>query len=195
TPTEAGARVVPRKADLKQLLTERRRRLDREGTRRLTAGADSFQRRAERLRTVLPALFDLRRRRLERLRADLRRLSPLEQLARRRAELMERARRLDTQATAAVARRGEDLARRRGSAALLRLLEVRLGRAGTELAHRGDRLAAVSPHAVLARGYSITQDLETAAVLTSAAQTSPSRRIRVLLAAGTLAARVEEVTG
>jgi exonuclease VII large subunit len=46
---------------------------------------------------------------------------------------------------------------------------------------------------VLARGYSITEDEETGHVLRGATETAAGRRLRVRLAAGSLAARVEEV--
>ncbi|MDQ6919255.1 MAG: exodeoxyribonuclease VII large subunit, partial [Candidatus Dormibacteraeota bacterium] len=58
---------------------------------------------------------------------------------------------------------------------------------------RAGRLAALAPEAVLARGYSITEDEETGQVLRAAAETASGRRLRVRLAAGSLAARVEVV--
>jgi exodeoxyribonuclease VII large subunit len=118
---------------------------------------------------VLPALFLHRRRRVERAAADLGRLSPAQQLARRSTELGERARRLE--------------------AAGLRSLSH--GR--VSLANRAGRLEALAPEAVLARGYSITEDEATGHVLRAAAETESGRRLRVRLAAGSLAARVEEV--
>ena len=54
-------------------------------------------------------------------------------------------------------------------------------------------LHALSPLAILARGYSITQDAESGAVLRSAADTAVKRKVRIRLAAGHLGARVEEV--
>jgi len=68
---------------------------------------------------------------------------------------------------------------------------VRLQAASSGLAHRRARLEALSPELVLARGYSITQD-EAGRVLRAAAETGPGRAISVRLAAGSLAARVEE---
>jgi len=46
---------------------------------------------------------------------------------------------------------------------------------------------------VLARGYSITQDAETGAVLRSSSATAVKRKVRIRLASGRLGARVEEV--
>lgn len=195
TPTEAGARVVPRKADLLAQLDQRWRRLEREGLLRLQSAAESAAHRGERLSLLLPALFALRRRRLERVRAELGRLSPGQQLERRQAELAERGRRLAALSARSVSARREELARRRGGAALLRLASERFGLAASELEHRRGRLLALSPESVLERGYSITQDEETGEVIRSAAATGPGRRVRIRLASGRLGARVEEVTG
>ena len=76
-------------------------------------------------------------------------------------------------------------------ARLQRAVTARLQAAGTALAHRRNRLQALSPELVLARGYSITLD-EAGHVLRSAAGTGPGHQITVRLAAGSLAARVEE---
>jgi len=169
TPTEAGARVVPRKSQLVEQLRERARRLEREGLRRVQASLEAVTRRRERLAQLLPAQFALRQRRLERAKADLARLSPAQQLARRGVELRERGGRLQ--------------------AAGLRMLT----RAARELDHRRGRMDSLSPEAVLARGYSITSDAETGQVLKDASATAVQRRIRVRLASGMLGARVEEV--
>src|SRR5438309_509107 len=168
TPTEAGARVVPRKSDLLARLSERGRRLEREGMRRLETGRQGLTHRGDPLGAVLRSVFTRRLQRLERCRADLARLSPAQQLVRRQAELAER--------------------RRRCEAAALRALTGRL----PDLDHRRRRLGALSPDAVLARGYSITQDADSGAVLTAASQTGPGRKVRVRLATGRLAATVDQ---
>ncbi|TMC39421.1 MAG: exodeoxyribonuclease VII large subunit, partial [Chloroflexi bacterium] len=61
------------------------------------------------------------------------------------------------------------------------------------IAHRRERLVALSPDGVLARGYSITQDAESGAVIRSASATGISRRVRIRLGHGRLGARVDEV--
>jgi exodeoxyribonuclease VII large subunit len=94
TPTEAGARVVPRKSQLVEQLRERTRRLEREGLRRVQSSLEAVARRRERLALLLPAQFGLRQRRLERAKADLARLSPAQQLVRRGVDLGERQGRL-----------------------------------------------------------------------------------------------------
>lgn len=74
---------------------------------------------------------------------------------------------------------------------MLRLFRDRLDRARRELAHRQNRLDALSPYRVLARGYSITKDAETGRVLTDTAATAPGRRLQVRLSRGQLAAVVD----
>ena len=191
TPTEAGARVVPMKADLVRGLLERSRRLEREGTRRIQTGADTLTQRRSRLAAVLPNLLAQRAQRIERLKKDLERLSPVQQLVRRRSDLAERGRRLEASAERSVKQRGADLARRRSEAGMLRLFKDRLDRARRELAHRQKRLDALSPYRVLARGYSITKDAETGRVLTDTAATAPGHRLLVRLSRGELAAVVD----
>src|SRR5438105_11188566 len=68
TPTEAGARVVPKKADLVLRLSERGRRLDREQSMRIEREAERLRVRRERLMQALPALLRSRVERLARRR-------------------------------------------------------------------------------------------------------------------------------
>src|SRR5438874_9055538 len=72
TPTEAGARVVPKKSDLVLNIGERRRRLEREIERRLSQESD----------------------RLARARANIARLSPMRQLERREQLVRDQQRRM-----------------------------------------------------------------------------------------------------
>lgn len=74
-----------------------------------------------------------------------------------------------------------------------RALTERFGSATRGLDHRRQRLVALSPDAVLSRGYSITQDADSGTVLRSAAGTAVSRKVRIRLGSGRLGARVEEV--
>src|SRR3989441_5779742 len=98
TPTEAGSRVVPKKADLIALLRERGRRLDRETNQRVLREADRLQARRARLVQLLPAIVRRRTDRLAQAAANLARLSPVQQIARREEALRERARRLQAAA-------------------------------------------------------------------------------------------------
>jgi exodeoxyribonuclease VII large subunit len=146
TPTEAGARVVPLKAELSRQVAERRRRLDREARMRLRRDAERVEARERSLRQALPSLIRRCEDRLARARVDLARLGPAHQIALRERTLRERR----------------------------------------------DRLHALSPERVLARGYSITMDAETGTALKSASETAAGRRVRVRLANGGLRAVVEE---
>jgi exodeoxyribonuclease VII large subunit len=193
TPTEAGARVVPKKADLLVQLAERERRLERERDRRLAREVERLQARRERLLSVLPNLVRSRSERLVRARADLARLSPVQQVARRSEALRERGRRLDAAAAARLARSRNTLASRRAEERLERALAARFGVATKALDHRRQRLVALSPESVLSRGYSITQDAATGHVLRSAGETSAGRKVQIRLASGRVGAHVDEV--
>src|SRR5467141_2272840 len=193
TPTEAGSRVVPKKADLIALLRERERRLDRETNQRLLREVEKLQVRRARLVQVLPAMVRTRVDRLAHAAANLARLSPVQQVARREDALRERARRLASAATARLTRSRNALASRRAADRLERALAERFAVATRGLDHRRQRLLALSPDGVLSRGYSITQDAESGAVVRSAAETAVDRRLRIRLATGRLAARVEHV--
>ena len=193
TPTEAGARVVPKKADLLTMLAERGRRLDREQARRLQREIERLRVRRERLAQALPSLLRARTERLARARADVARLSPVQQVARRAESLRERGRRLESAAVARVDRSRSLFSSRRAAERLDRALTARFAAADRGLEHRRQRLVALSPDSVLERGYSITMDADSGAVITAAASVKSGRRVRISLAAGRLGARVDEV--
>jgi exodeoxyribonuclease VII large subunit len=193
TPTEAGARVVPKKSDLVALLRERGRRLDREAGQRIAREVERLTLKRQRILQLLPTLVRVRSERLARAAGDLARLSPVQQVARREEALRERSRRLTTAALSRLARGRTTLAGRRAAERLERALAKRFDIARSTLDHRRQQLIALSPESVLARGYSITQDAETGAVLRSSADTAVKRKLRIRLAAGHLGARVEEV--
>src|SRR5712692_7997496 len=113
--------------------------------------------------------------------------------ARREDAMRERRRRLESSAAARLAKSSNALASRRAEQRLERALAERFAGATRTIAHREQRLAALSPDGVLARGYSITQDAESGAVIRTAAATAAGRRVRVRLGSGRLGARVEEV--
>jgi exodeoxyribonuclease VII large subunit len=192
TPTEAGTRVVPRKADLAAQLSDRRRRLDRETRRRVLTETERLAERRRRLGQALPALLRRRSDRLERLRAELARLSPNRQVERRQEHLLGLGSRLATAGNRALRDRSASLEGRRVHARLRRAVDERLRGAEMALAQRRRRLEALSPDLVLARGYSITLD-ERGRLLRSASDTAPDREIQVRLAEGALSAQVREV--
>ncbi len=191
TPTEAGARVAPLKRELLATLDDRRRRLDRGLAVRLEKEAERLGGRADRLGGVLPALVGRRAERLERSRLELARLSPAQQIERRRQALVEKATRVEGAMQRLLRDRELELARRRASERLPELVAARLRREAERLHQRGERLSALSHENVLARGYSITLDAETGHVLRSSSETAPGRPLSVRLAKGKLAARVE----
>ena len=193
TPTEAGARVVPKKSDLLLQLRDRGRRMDREITQRVAREGDRLANKRQRLVQLLPALVRNRVERLARATTELGRLSPVAQVARREEALVDRGRRLTGAAATRLTRARNALASRRAADRLERALTERFAEAARGLEHRRQRLVALSPDGVLARGYSITQDAESGAVLRSADATAAGRRLRIRLAAGRLGARVEEV--
>jgi len=175
------------------LLRERGRRIDREGGQRIAREVERLTLKRQRILQLLPALVRVRSERLARAAADLARLSPVQQVARREDALRERSRRLTAAAMSRLARGRTTLAGRRAAERLERALAKRFDIARSTLDHRRQQLIAFSPESVLARGYSITQDAETGAVLRSSADTAVKRKLRIRLAAGHLGARVEEV--
>jgi exodeoxyribonuclease VII large subunit len=185
--------VVPKKSDLLARLAERSRRLDRERDLRLARAAERLQSRRDRLAQVMPNLVRSRTERLLRARADLARLSPIQQVARRIEALRERDRRLEAAAVARLARSANLLASRRTADRLDRALAARFGAADRGLEQRRLRLVALSPDSVLARGYSITQDAASGVVLRAAAGATAGQKLRIRLASGRLGARVDEV--
>ncbi|HKV86726.1 MAG TPA: exodeoxyribonuclease VII large subunit [Candidatus Dormibacteraeota bacterium] len=193
TPTEAGARVVPKKADLLMQLSERERRAGREVARRVAREEERLVRTRQRLLLMLPAMVRQRAERLARAAVEVGRLSPMAQVSRRDEALRERARRLSSAAVGRLTRSRNALASKRAPDRLERALSDRFGAAARGLEHRRQRLVALSPDAVLTRGYSITQDAATGVVLKSASATAPGGRLRIRLAAGRLGATVEEV--
>jgi exodeoxyribonuclease VII large subunit len=193
TPTEAGSRVVPKKADLANMLRERERRLDRETSRRVLREAERLQVKRARLAQLLPAMVRARADRLAHAAANLARLSPVQQVARREETLRDRARRLTSASAARLTRSRNAIASRRAQDRLDRAITERFATEQRRLDHLRQQLTAFSPEAVLARGYSITIDAETGHVVRSAAETAVDRKVRIRLATGRVGARVEEV--
>ena len=193
TPTEAGSRVVPKKSDLVASLRERQRRVDREIGRRIAHEHERLVVKRQRMLQLLPVLVRQRAERLLRAAKELGRLSPMAQVARREENLRDRKRRLESAATSRLTRSASALASRRAAERLDRALVERFAAAMRGLDHRKQRLIALSPDGVLARGYSITLDAQLGTVIRSASDTAVNRRVRIRLGSGRLAARVEEV--
>jgi exodeoxyribonuclease VII large subunit len=154
TPTAAAELAVPDGAMLADVLTKERRRLDRELTHRLDRARQDLDRAAMALHARGERALTVTRRRLHELQQRLAGLHPKARILARGAELGELQRRL------LAAHPGPRLARAqhahaqlvaRRDAAMHRLLEARRG----ELARIGAQLHALSPLAVLDRGYAM----------------------------------------
>ncbi|MBJ7604010.1 MAG: exodeoxyribonuclease VII large subunit [Candidatus Dormibacteraeota bacterium] len=113
------------------------------------------------------------------------------QLAVRATAMADRRLRLRAASRQTVDARSAVLTARRGQERVGRSIAERLVRSTQALEQQRLRLEALSPEGVLSRGYSITTDAS-GRVVVSAKQTAPGARISVRLAAGALAARVEE---
>jgi len=75
---------------------------------------------------------------------------------------------------------------------LVRRFQDRLRRLKDQLAHQTGRLSALSPLAVLERGYSITHKLPEEFIVKDAAALADGDRVRITFAAGRAVCRVEE---
>jgi len=179
--------------ELERLLGERRRRVEREGLRRIEREAVAVAARRERLRQAVPGLVRVRFERLRRCRAELERLSPSRQLGRRGEVLADRSARVEAAALRCIRQRSSELGGRQVAGRLQRALRLRFAQAGAAVEQRRQRLTALSPDAVLQRGYSITWEEESGRVLRAATETAAGRRVRVRLGAGELVAGVEAI--
>jgi exodeoxyribonuclease VII large subunit len=190
TPTEAGHLAVPdvsevrrrmaQLADRMGLLLERRWL---EGTRR----ADEYRRA---LAVGLRGALEGARQGPARLRELLPRALKT-RLADARAALTAAARKLDPRAArASVREQRRTLGRLRGG--MDAGVRSRLRRASDRLGAADGALKALSPLAVLARGYSITRDAATGATATDASKLAPGRTIESILHKGRLISRIEE---
>ncbi|MGD0833904.1 MAG: exodeoxyribonuclease VII large subunit [Candidatus Dormibacteria bacterium] len=194
SPSAAAEMVAPDSRRLAAELAGRRGRLSAAGARGLHA----------------------RREAVERLRSRLENASPLRRLPSHRQEMDARAARLRAALSAAVMGKRRELERAGGRLRLvspgqrLDLERERLARRGRRLsdltgsavegrrhgvAVRRAQLEALSPLAVLDRGYSITMDGATRAVLTEAAAARPGQVLRTRLARGTVVSTVREADG
>ena len=175
TPTEAGARVVPKKSDLLAQLRERGRRLDREqscvsNARRsgCARGASGWCRRCRRCFARAPSAWLGRARRWrDSARCSRSLAAPSRCASADGASMPWRSRGVDRSVNL--------LASRRAAERLDRALAARFSSADRGLEHRRERLIALSPDSVLARGYSITQDADSGAVVTAGERRSKRR--------------------
>lgn len=190
TPSAAAEVAVPTRAALEQRLAVTCRRLAQAGARRV----EGATLRLERLQARLGApeqLIHRRRQELDDLAARLQG-ALRHQVQRRRDALGQLLLRATRQRP--TERLARDRARlvaleSRGRTALASTLAARR----RELARRVAALDALSPLAVLGRGYSIVQDGAGERVLRAAGDVEVGSPIRIRLARGRLRARVEEI--
>ncbi len=192
TPTEAGARVVPIRNDLERHLRESERRLGVLLAGRLQMLARTVESRAAQVAHAATAQVGARRARLLALEGRLEALRPSARLLHRRTELERRNRQLALLAERLLSERRTGLARRPGLGELERLAAARVRRAREELAHRTQRLEALSPDAVLRRGYSIALDEASGRVISARSQVAAGQRVRVRTGGGDFLTRVED---
>ena len=194
TPTAAAELVVPKKADLLRQLGERGQRLQRAGMSLLIGPGHEVEARRQRLLRLSAETTSRRGETLAHLNRMLRQRDPREVLRGRERALTDCRRRLE-QAIAASSRRIESDAlriaegRERLKATALRALRDY----GRSLENRGSRLRALGPEQTLARGYSICLDSGSGRVVRAAEEARKGQEVKVVLAAGGLDCRVEEV--
>jgi exodeoxyribonuclease VII large subunit len=190
TPTAAAELAVPDGNALAEVLRKERRRLDREIGHRMNRARQDLDRASMTLHARGERSLGAMRGRLQQLEQRLAALHPRARILARGAELAEIARRLlEAHPGTRLARAHRDLeaATTRAHAAMRRRLEHRRA----ALAQLGAQMAALSPLAVLDRGYAMVQHGE--AIVREAAQVSPGDRLRIRLARGALEVTVDEV--
>ena len=190
TPTAAAELAVPDGLALDELLSKERRRLDRELHHRLDRARQDIDRATMALHARGERALAATRRQLHDLQHQLERMHPRARIARNRVALGELESRLAGVRLAlrvARARREHDALVGRRDAAMQRLLEGRR----SELARLGAQMAALSPLAVLDRGYATVHKGD--AIVREASTVGAGEQLRVRLARGELRVTVDEV--
>jgi len=195
TPTSAAELVVPIKADLLRQLGERGQRVQRAGTSLLIGPGHEVEARRQRLQRLSGDISGRRRESLANLVRMLRQRDPREVLRGRERALADCRRRLD-QVIAATSRRIETDGRRIGEGReRLKVTALRALRdCERSLANRRASLNTLGPEQTLARGYSICLDSDSGRVIRAAEEAERGQEVRVVLAAGGLDCRGEEVS-
>ncbi len=190
TPTAAAELAVADRSLLVEVLVKERRRLDREIQHHLGRARQDLDRSTMGLHARGERALAATRQQLHLLHHRLTGLHPRARIFANRSALGELEKRLAAaQPTGRIARARRDLevALARCHAAMQRAQTSRR----SELARIGAQMAALSPLAVLDRGYAMVSAGE--AIVRDAAQVAPGDRLRIRLATGALAARVIDV--
>jgi exodeoxyribonuclease VII large subunit len=188
TPTAAAELAVQDGHALDEILRKERRRLAREIRHRLDRARQDLDRHTEALHSRGERALSTTRTQLHQLQHRLAHLHPRTRLLVRQAALNEIERRLAALHPGpriARARRDHDALVVRRDTAMRALLEACRG----ELGQLGAQMAALSPLAVLDRGYAMV--LKGSAIVRDASQVSERDRLRVRLARGSLDVIVE----
>jgi exodeoxyribonuclease VII large subunit len=190
TPTAAAELAVPDGAALADQLTKERRRLDRELRHRLDRARQDLDHQTMALHARGERVLAVTRAELSVLAHRLTGLHPRRQLFARGSRLAELARRLTAVHPASrlsLARHELAVLVARRDAAMRRLLEVRRA----QLGQLGAGMAALSPLAVLARGFAMVAQGD-GTIVRDAAQISPGDHLQIRLAKGSLGVIVED---
>jgi exodeoxyribonuclease VII large subunit len=191
TPTAAAELAVPDGHALGEILTKERRRLDREMRHVLDRARQDLDRGTMALHARGERALAATRAQLLRLHERLSGLHPRARILRHRTVLGELERRL---AAASPQRRIDQLQQELARLATRRdtALRVSLERRRGDLARLGAEMAAMSPLAVLDRGYAMVRAGES--IVRDAAMVKPGDRLHVRLARGALEVIVDRTT-
>jgi exodeoxyribonuclease VII large subunit len=190
TPTAAAELAVPDGNALGDMLRKERRRLDREMHHMLDRARQDLDRRTMALHARGERALHATRSQLHELHRRLAGLHPRARILTHRTVLGDLERRLaGLHPGPRIARATHDLAAlvARRDGAMQDLLEERR----SELARIGAQIAALSPLAVLDRGYAMVRAGD--AIVRDAAQAAPGERLHVRLARGSLEVIVDNV--
>ncbi|MBA2539415.1 MAG: exodeoxyribonuclease VII large subunit [Deltaproteobacteria bacterium] len=188
TPTAAAELAVPDGAAIEEIFIKVRSRLDREIRHRLNRANQDLDHAALALHARGERAISARGSELHRLQHRLAALHPRARLAAKHATFNELSRRLASTHPIARITQGQralDGLLARCTAAIQRSLAN--GR--SELARTGAQMAALSPLAVLDRGYAVVRSGE--AIVRDSAQVVAGDRVHIRLAKGSLVATVE----
>lgn len=191
TPTAAAELAVADGGALGDRIEKERRRLDRELRHRLERARQDLDRAQGALHARGERTLAATRGHLHQLEQRLAGLHPRARILARRSSLGELERRL------AAVQLGSRLARSRAEVAALTAragaaMQGQLERRRGELGRIGAQIAALSPLAVLDRGYAVVRR-EDGAIVRSAAGVRAGERLALRLARGALAVTVDEV--
>jgi len=190
TPTAAAELAVADGVALADMLVKERRRLDREIHHCLDRARQDLDRGTLGLHARGERTLAATRAQLHALHHRLVGLHPRAQILARQSELGQLERRLAAVHPAprlARARADQEALVARGTTAIRRMLDA----SRSELARTGAQLAALSPLAVLDRGYAMVRRGDT--IVREAGQVTAGDRLQIRLAAGTLGVSVEDV--